>query len=71
MRVKFNGNGSFYVVLEDLDLCLDCTRKTRCPLIHTLKDNVTALRSESIRIDYCRLHKKRGNKQCQKSKLTD
>ena len=53
MRVKFNGNGSFYVVLEDLDLCLDCTRKTRCPLILTLKDNVTALRSESIRIDYC------------------
>lgn len=63
MRVKFQGYGSLYVILEDLDLCFDCVNKTKCPLIYTLKDNLTGLRSESIKIDYCRLHKKRGHKQ--------
>ena len=68
MRVKFVGNGSLYVVLECQDICFECANKTRCPLIGTLKDNITALRSESIIIEHCRFHKKRGNKKCLKLK---
>ena len=61
MKVEFN---NYYrimrVHIEETDMCTTCTRTNRCPLILMLKDNLAALKRQSVRIDECWMHKKKG-----------
>lgn len=60
MRMEFNTLRMMRVYLEDTDKCKTCANTGSCPLIFMLKDNLAALKYPSVRVDRCKMHKKRG-----------
>ena len=62
MRMEFNEYRVMRVHVNELDLCIDCKNIGQCPLIRALKDDIAVIRHEVVKIEKCRLYKKRGHK---------
>ena len=59
MRMEFNRYRIMRVRADHCDLCRNCELFGKCPLIRTLSDDLAVLRYENIRIDKCKLYRKR------------